>query len=102
MTIPSNGITADVIRDLMPPYHLSADLLAATFITLPPPPADAAQAQRASRQGREGQGPGRMAQPAVVAGRGMRFSRKDPMNQRAGRQGREGGGLAGWHGRPLW
>jgi hypothetical protein len=36
MTIPSNGITADVIRDLMPPYHLSADLLAATFITLPP------------------------------------------------------------------
>ena len=35
MTLPSNGITADLIRDIMPPYHLSADLLAGTFAALP-------------------------------------------------------------------
>jgi hypothetical protein len=41
MTLPSNGITADVIREIMPPYHLSADLLEGTFAALPPPPRDA-------------------------------------------------------------
>jgi hypothetical protein len=35
MTLPSNGITADLIRDILPPYHLSADLLAGTFAALP-------------------------------------------------------------------
>ena len=38
MSLPSNGITADVIRDTMPPYHLSPDLLDATVATLCPPP----------------------------------------------------------------
>ena len=31
MNIPSNGITADVIRASMPPYQLSTDLLDAMF-----------------------------------------------------------------------
>src|SRR5208337_4866441 len=46
MSLPSNGITADVIRDIMPPYRLDADLLAGTFAALPPPPPDAPQAWR--------------------------------------------------------
>src|SRR5208282_2853537 len=46
MAIPSNGITAEVIRDIMPPYHLSTDLLEGTFAALPPPPADASPAWR--------------------------------------------------------
>ena len=46
MSLPSNGITADVIRDIMPPYSLSADLLDGTFRALPPPPQDASQAWR--------------------------------------------------------
>jgi len=49
MTIPSTGITAEVIRDFMPPYELSADLLEATFARLPPPPPDATPAQRQTR-----------------------------------------------------
>jgi len=40
MTPPSNGITAEVIRQIMRPYHLSHDLLAATIAALPPPPPD--------------------------------------------------------------
>jgi hypothetical protein len=38
MSVPSSGITASVIREMMPPYHLSPDLLAATLAALPPPP----------------------------------------------------------------
>ncbi len=38
MSIPSNGITSDVIRNAMPPYHLSQDLLEGTLAALPPPP----------------------------------------------------------------
>ena len=44
MTAPSNGITSEVFRDVMPPYRLSADLLASTVAALPhrrpprPPP----------------------------------------------------------------
>jgi hypothetical protein len=49
MTLPSNGITADVIREIMPPYHLSADLLAGTFAALPPPPQDAPPTWRHER-----------------------------------------------------
>jgi hypothetical protein len=49
MNIPSNGITADVIRESMPPYHFSPDLLEATFAALPPPPPDATSAWRAAR-----------------------------------------------------
>jgi hypothetical protein len=49
MAIPSNGITAEVIRDIMPPYHLSDDLLEGTFAALPPPPADASAAWRRRR-----------------------------------------------------
>ncbi len=41
MSLITNGITADVIREMMPPYRLSADLLEATFAALPPPPANA-------------------------------------------------------------
>jgi hypothetical protein len=41
MSLPSNGITSDVIREMMPPYHLSFDLLEGTFAALPPPPPDA-------------------------------------------------------------
>jgi hypothetical protein len=44
MSEPSNGITAEVIRGVMPPYHLSADLLQATFAALPRPPPDATPA----------------------------------------------------------
>jgi hypothetical protein len=35
MSTPSNGITAEAIRGVMPPYRLSRDLLAATFAALP-------------------------------------------------------------------
>jgi hypothetical protein len=46
MSLPSNGITQEVIREMMPPYHLSDDLLAGTFRALPPPPPDASAAWR--------------------------------------------------------
>ncbi len=49
MSQPSNGITAEVIRNVMPPYHLSADLLQATFAALPPPPPDASSPWREAR-----------------------------------------------------
>jgi len=52
MTAPSNGITADVIRDLMPPYQLSADLVAATLASIRPPPPGATQAWRQERTAR--------------------------------------------------
>src|SRR5271170_7065105 len=41
MSEPSNGITAEVIRGVMPPYQLSPDLLQATLAALPRPPQDA-------------------------------------------------------------
>ena len=44
MSLPSNGITAEIIREAMPPYHLSADLLDATVATLCPPPRGASEA----------------------------------------------------------
>lgn len=31
MTPPENGITPDVIREMMPPYELGADPLAAAY-----------------------------------------------------------------------
>ena len=49
MTPPTNGITADVIRDVMPPYELSADLLAAALASIPRPPPGATQAWRQVR-----------------------------------------------------
>ena len=49
MSLPTNGITADVFRDCMPPYHLSRDLVDATFAALPPPPPDAAPSWRQAR-----------------------------------------------------
>jgi hypothetical protein len=49
MTPPSSGITADVIREVMPPYHLSRDLLEATLAALPPPPPGASAAWRQAR-----------------------------------------------------
>jgi hypothetical protein len=52
MTPPTNGITPEVIREMMPPYHLSADLLAAAFASIPPPPPDATQAWRQERAAR--------------------------------------------------
>ena len=52
MTLPTNGITPEVIREMMPPYQLSADLLAAAFASIPPPPPDATQAWRQERAAR--------------------------------------------------
>ncbi len=52
MAIPSNGITAEVIRGVMPPYTLSPDLLAGTLRALAPPPADATTAWRHARLAR--------------------------------------------------
>src|SRR5580658_783607 len=49
MSTPSNGITPEVIRDFMPPYHLSPDLLAATTAALPAPPPDSTTAWRQIR-----------------------------------------------------
>jgi len=52
MSIPSNGITREVILDFMPPYHLSADILAATIAALPPPPPGSTPAWRQARLSR--------------------------------------------------
>jgi hypothetical protein len=52
MTLPTNGITPEVIREMMPPYQLSADLLSAAFASIPPPPPDATQAWRQERAAR--------------------------------------------------
>lgn len=61
MTLPSNGITAEVIREIMPPYHLSGGLLEATFTALPPPPPDPpATWRRGSRRRSSSCGNGRM------------------------------------------
>src|SRR5580658_7034102 len=49
MSQPSNGITPEVIRGVMPPYHLSPDLLAATIAALPAPPPDTTTAWRQAR-----------------------------------------------------
>jgi hypothetical protein len=49
MSIPSNGITAEVIRESMAPYLLSLDLLHATFAAIPAPPPDATPAWRRAR-----------------------------------------------------
>jgi hypothetical protein len=49
MPEPANGITAEVIRNIMPPYHLSPDLLEATLAALPAPPPDASPAWRLAR-----------------------------------------------------
>ena len=38
MSRVTNGIPPDVIREMMPPYHLGPDLLVATFAALPRPP----------------------------------------------------------------
>jgi hypothetical protein len=49
MSLAKAGITQEVIRDMMPPYHLSADLLDGTFTSLPPPPPDATVRWRHAR-----------------------------------------------------
>jgi hypothetical protein len=49
MPIPSNGITPEVIRSAMPPYHFNPDLLAATIAALPAPPPDSTTAWRQAR-----------------------------------------------------
>ena len=49
MTLPTNGITADVIREIMPPYRLDTDLIAAMFCAIPAPPPDASMAWRQQR-----------------------------------------------------
>jgi hypothetical protein len=49
MTPPTNGITPEVIREMMPPYQLSADLLAAALAAVPAPPPGATQAWRLER-----------------------------------------------------
>src|ERR1700733_3600018 len=49
MSLPSNGITQEVIREMMPPYYLSPDLLEAMFAAMPPPPPDASATWRQAR-----------------------------------------------------
>ena len=49
MSLSSTGLTQDVIREMMPPYHLSPDLLEAMFAALPPPPPDAPATWRQAR-----------------------------------------------------
>ena len=49
MSIQSNGITPEVIRGVMPPYHLSTDLLEGAFRAPAAPPADATTAWRHAR-----------------------------------------------------
>src|SRR5580693_1606635 len=49
MATPTNGITPEVIRSFMPPYHLSPDLLEATIATLPAPPPGSTAAWRQAR-----------------------------------------------------
>jgi hypothetical protein len=49
MSLPSGGMTQDVIREMMPPYHLSDGLLQVMFAALPPPPPDATAAWRHAR-----------------------------------------------------
>src|ERR1700728_1436534 len=49
MSIPSNGFTPEVIREIMPPYHLSPDLMAATMAALPAPPPNSTTAWRQAR-----------------------------------------------------
>ncbi len=49
MSAPSNGITAEDIREMMPPYTLSDDMLQATFAALAPPPGDGSTAWRHAR-----------------------------------------------------
>jgi len=49
MSIASNGITPEVIREMMPPYHLDTDLLEGTFRALAAPPAGATMAWRHAR-----------------------------------------------------
>ncbi len=51
MSRVTNGITADVIREMMPPYQLSPDLLETTFAAMPRPP-DASPAWRQARVAR--------------------------------------------------
>jgi hypothetical protein len=52
MSIASNGVTPEVIRAVMKPYHLSLDLLHATFAAIPAPPPDATPAWRRARVAR--------------------------------------------------
>jgi hypothetical protein len=49
MTLLTAGITPDVIREMMPPYHLSADLLEGAVTIQPPPPPDASACWRHAR-----------------------------------------------------
>jgi hypothetical protein len=49
MSQPSNGITPEVLRDIMPPYELSPDLLQATLAAIPRPPPEATTAWRHAR-----------------------------------------------------
>jgi len=49
MSIPSNGITSEVIRGVMPHYHLNTDLLGETLRVLPRPPPNASTPWRHAR-----------------------------------------------------
>jgi len=49
MSLPSNGITQDVIREMMPPCDLNHDLLVGMVTALPPPPPDAPPSWRQAR-----------------------------------------------------
>jgi hypothetical protein len=52
MNIPANGITAEIIREVMPPNRLSPDPLSAMFAAVPAPPPNATMAWRQTRAAR--------------------------------------------------
>jgi len=52
MTPPTDGITAEVFREVMPPYALSADPLAAAFASIPPALPEPTRAWRLERAAR--------------------------------------------------
>ena len=52
MTLPTNGLTAEVFRQAMPPYQLSADLLTDMFTAIAAPPRGATVAWQQTRAAR--------------------------------------------------
>ena len=102
MTVPSNGITPEVIHKIMPPHTLSTDLLAATCSVLPPPPADATAPHRHEGIARlVGEIAGSM--PATAPGRrryGATRSHRDGRYNRARRHCQDSAQIALWAANP--
>ena len=82
MSIPTNGITPEVIRGVMPPYHLSPDLLARHLRR--PPGAPARHHPRLAPGPPHPPGP-RKSPPQTGQCRAGPHRRRDPHHPRAGR-----------------